>query len=81
MTRKGQVTIPKHVRDRLGLKPYDKVEIYLDNGEAKLRKAHLSLEEVVGILPPLGMPIDDAIELAKEDRARRYLARMRAGDE
>jgi AbrB family looped-hinge helix DNA binding protein len=76
MTRKGQVTIPKEVRDALGLKPFDKVEIYLDNnGEAKLRRV-LSLEEVAGSLPPLGRPIDEAITLAKEERARRLVAKM-----
>ena len=30
MTSKGQVTIPKRVRDELGLRPYDKIEIVAD---------------------------------------------------
>ncbi len=72
LTRKGQVTIPKGVRDELGLKPFDKIDIYIEDGEVKLRKAFLSLEEVAGSLPPLGMPIEEAIRLAKEERARRY---------
>jgi AbrB family looped-hinge helix DNA binding protein len=80
LTRKGQVTIPKNVRDQLGLKPFDKIVISVDNGEAKPRNAHLSLEEVAGILPPLGLAIEDAIALAKEERALRTIERMRASD-
>jgi AbrB family looped-hinge helix DNA binding protein len=72
MTRKGQVTIPKEVRDALGLKPFDKVEIYLDsNGEARLRRV-LSLEEVAGSLPPLGLTDKELSDIAHEERARRY---------
>lgn len=77
VTSKGQVTIPKAVRDRMGLKPFDMVEFYIENGETKMRKAHLSLEEVVGSLPALGMPVEEAIALAKEERARRLVAKLR----
>jgi antitoxin PrlF len=38
VTRKGQVTIPKHVRDRLGIKPGSKVDFEItDDGRAVLR--------------------------------------------
>jgi AbrB family looped-hinge helix DNA binding protein len=40
VTRKGQVTIPKVVRDRLGLEPGDVVEFELDaDGRIVLMKA------------------------------------------
>lgn len=40
LTVKGQVTIPKDVRDALGLKPNEPVEIDYDGGEvATIRKA------------------------------------------
>jgi AbrB family looped-hinge helix DNA binding protein len=77
LTSKGQVTIPKEVRDELGLKPHDKIRFSLENGHAVLRKAYPSLQDVVGSLPPLGMPIDEAIEQAKEERAQRLIDKMR----
>jgi antitoxin PrlF len=40
LTKKGQVTIPKRVRDQLGLKPGDEVEFGLtDDGRVALKKA------------------------------------------
>lgn len=77
LTSKGQVTIPKEIRDELGLKPHDKIRFSFENGHVVLRKAYPSLEEVVGSLPPLGMPIEEAIEQAKEERAQRLIAKMR----
>ncbi|MDQ3696021.1 MAG: AbrB/MazE/SpoVT family DNA-binding domain-containing protein [Chloroflexota bacterium] len=76
MTSKGQVTIPKEVRDELGLRPKDKIRFSLENGHVVLRKAYPSLAEVVGSLPPLGMPIEEAIAEAKEERARRLIVKM-----
>ena len=39
VTRKGQVTIPKRVRDRLGIKPGSKVDFELaEDGRAFLRR-------------------------------------------
>ena len=39
VTRKGQVTIPKPVRDRLGIRPGSKVEFELtEDGRAYLRR-------------------------------------------
>jgi antitoxin PrlF len=51
ITSKGQITIPKEVRDRLGLKPGDRVEIHVDpEGRAVIERT-LSLEELSHILP------------------------------
>jgi antitoxin PrlF len=85
LTRKGQVTIPKAVRDGLGLKPFDKLEIELVGGEARIRKAtRLTLRDVAGSLPPIGIPIEEAIALAKEEhfveRARRIRAQLSESD-
>jgi AbrB family looped-hinge helix DNA binding protein len=77
LTSKGQVTIPKEVREYMGLRPFDRIEFYLENGEVKVRKAYPSLEEVAGSLPPLGMPIEEAITQAKEERARRLVDKLR----
>jgi AbrB family looped-hinge helix DNA binding protein len=40
VTSKGQVTIPKEIRTRLGLKPGDRLDFHLDDqGELKVRFA------------------------------------------
>lgn len=38
ITTKGQVTIPKKVRERLGLRPGDELEFMEEDGVFKLRK-------------------------------------------
>jgi AbrB family looped-hinge helix DNA binding protein len=38
ITTKGQVTIPKEVRDRLGLRPGDELEFIEEDGVYRLRK-------------------------------------------
>ena len=79
MTRKGQVTIPKEVREQLGLQPFDKVEFYetAEGGFGVRKSRKLTLRDVAGSLPPLGIPIDEAIRIAKEERAERIVRRMR----
>ncbi|HEV2109193.1 MAG TPA: AbrB/MazE/SpoVT family DNA-binding domain-containing protein [Thermomicrobiales bacterium] len=72
LSPRGQVTIPKAIREELGLHPYDKVEVLVENGQATLRKVDRSLDDVAGSLPPLGMPVEEAIHRAKNERARRY---------
>lgn len=55
MTSKGQLTIPKEVRDELGLKPGDKVGIVVTrDGTARLRRKR-PLAEVLGTLPTNGI--------------------------
>ncbi len=39
ITSKGQVTIPKEIRERLGLLPHTEVEWEVDGDTARLRKA------------------------------------------
>ena len=38
VTSKGQITIPKPVRDRMGLKPGDLVEFVEDDGQIRMLK-------------------------------------------
>lgn len=71
LTRKGQVTIPKEVREALGLRPFDKIEIVIEDGEAKLRKARRSLTEIAGSLPKLGVAVEDMPAIAKAERVER----------
>jgi AbrB family looped-hinge helix DNA binding protein len=39
MTSKGQVTIPKHVRDSAGIKPGAELAVVFDEGVIKIRRA------------------------------------------
>lgn len=39
VTRKGQVTIPQEIRNRLGLLPHTEVEFELATDHARIRKA------------------------------------------
>ncbi len=51
MTTKGQVTIPKKIREALSLKAGDKIEIIVtENKEAIIRPISKSVEEVFGML-------------------------------
>jgi AbrB family looped-hinge helix DNA binding protein len=82
VTSKGQITLPKDVRDDLGLKPGDKVEFEKRNGRYVLRPRNVSAADLVGFLgvPPAGrgMTIEEMDEalgqaLAEDDE------RIRAG--
>jgi AbrB family looped-hinge helix DNA binding protein len=68
MTAKGQVTVPKVIRDELGLRPGDRVDFVLDDeGGARLRKASgLTLEEA---LTRYQLPYvsDEALKSAAEE--------------
>jgi antitoxin PrlF len=56
ISTKGQVTIPKDIRDALGIRPGDKVRFDLERGDrAVLQKAEPStLTEILGRLGPSG---------------------------
>ena len=38
ITKKGQITVPKHIREQLGLKDGDKVMVKFVGGKAYIRK-------------------------------------------
>ena len=50
LTSKGQTTVPKKVREALGLKPGDKLIWSLKNGEAVVRAKNKSIKQLAGIL-------------------------------
>lgn len=75
VTSKGQVTIPKRVRDAAGIKPGSKVEFTYRDGEITLAPARKPisksdfrrrLEKVRGTLK-LGMSTDDFMKLLRGD--------------
>jgi antitoxin PrlF len=55
ITSKGQITMPKEVRDRLGLKPGDAVEFIEDGNRTWVRARNRSVMELAGILHRPGM--------------------------
>lgn len=80
LTSKGQVTIPKEIRDELGLRPHDKIRFFIVDGKVGLEKAFPSLEDVAGSLPAnkLGVSVEEAIVLAREERARELAEEMKS---
>ena len=51
LTSKGQTTIPKAVRQRLGLKPGDRILYVIEGGEVILRAANRPIRTLKGALP------------------------------
>ncbi|HUF19846.1 MAG TPA: AbrB/MazE/SpoVT family DNA-binding domain-containing protein [Burkholderiales bacterium] len=51
LTSKGQTTIPKEIRERLGLSPGDKLDFVVEeDGRVVLRPATLHVSELKGLL-------------------------------
>ncbi|MBA2593769.1 MAG: AbrB/MazE/SpoVT family DNA-binding domain-containing protein [Pseudomonadota bacterium] len=51
LTSKGQVTLPKEIRDKLGLKAGSKLDFeLLPDGTVKLRAANLTALSIMGML-------------------------------
>lgn len=71
LTQKGQVTVPKEIRDRLGLKPGDKVRYEVnDRGRVEIEKAEDRIPEqdlfldLVGIAGP-GLTTDEVMRVTR----------------
>jgi len=66
LTSKGQVTLPKEIRDKLGLKAGSKIDFeLLSDGTARLRPVNLTALSIMGILKRPGqrpVPIEEADE-------------------
>lgn len=44
VTQKGQVTIPKKIRDKVGIKPRDKVMVTVEKGKVQINKQETILD-------------------------------------
>ncbi|TAM59776.1 AbrB/MazE/SpoVT family DNA-binding domain-containing protein [bacterium] len=51
LTSKGQMTLPKDVRERLNLKPGDKLNVFVQEGRIVLVPASLHTDDLTSILP------------------------------
>lgn len=70
MTSKGQITLPKEIRTKLGLRQGDRVRFVIEeDGRVRLMPAKRDISELVGIVPrpkrSLSLEeLDEAVRLA-----------------
>jgi len=57
LTKKGQVTIPKRIREYLGIKPKDRVKFEIEKGVVKIKLAK-ALDSNFGKVKPKRRPED-----------------------
>lgn len=71
ISSKGQITLPKALRDQLHLSTGDRVEFVVDENEVvRLIPKHLSVRNLKGILPKPDKAVSlDAMERAIEEGA------------
>ena len=62
LTQKGQVTIPREIRSRLGLKPKDRVIFELDGDSARLKPAPSRIARHFGAIEGHGQALDAQAE-------------------
>ncbi|MBL8580761.1 MAG: AbrB/MazE/SpoVT family DNA-binding domain-containing protein [Rhizobiaceae bacterium] len=76
MTSKGQLTIPKEVRDALKLETGTRLYVTVSNGQIVARPKNKKLADLAGILgkPPSGeiLSIEDMNEAVKEAVAEEW---------
>ena len=66
LTAKGQVTIPKQIRDYLNLDNGSKIDFVIDeNGDVKVIPLNVAVESLSGILHRQGMPTASLEEMEK----------------
>lgn len=58
LTRKGQVTIPKPLRDQLGLHLGDRISFHLRGEEIVLKPIHRTILDLQGTVKPKNRPED-----------------------
>ena len=71
LTNKGQVTIPRTIRESLGLHPGDKIEfVVLENGKSYIKPITKRVDDVFGRLQKPGMEpvsVDEMNEKLKQN--------------
>jgi len=67
---KGQVVLPKELRDRHGIKPGDEVVFAEGDGEIRVRKARTKAEIIDGLYGALAGPGKPLTEVLIESRRR-----------
>ena len=69
---KGQVTIPKELRDLLRVKPKDKVSFQMDKQAIKIMPASSSVDAIFQKVPALKKPLTfkQITQIAKEEHVK-----------
>jgi AbrB family looped-hinge helix DNA binding protein len=80
LTSKGQLTLPKEIRDRLGLKSGDKLSCRVSGDEIVMRRKNVRLADIIGILHVPGKratveEMNEAVRQTAAERAMRGLKR------
>ncbi|WP_263808678.1 AbrB/MazE/SpoVT family DNA-binding domain-containing protein [Salinibacter sp.] len=76
LTSRGQTTIPKPIREALGLQPGDRVEFTLEEDRVLLRRAGADLSALDGLLAHLG---EEPVSLEEMNEAVRTAASKNVG--
>ena len=76
ITSKGQMTIPKPIRDRFRLRAGDRVDFVVEDNRIVMIPAKLHIRDIVGLLPSPSRAftieeMDDAIQEAVAEKYRR----------
>ncbi len=80
LTSKGQLTLPKDIRDRLGLKAGDKLSCsVVGDDEIVMRRKNLDVSDLVGLLhvPGKHATIEEIKEAAREGAVARVTGASR----
>jgi AbrB family looped-hinge helix DNA binding protein len=79
VTTKGQVTIPADIRQRMGIRPHDRIRFRISGGEVRLSRVPLTLDDVYGAVQPLSRPEDfNAMQkIVEEERAQENASKLR----
>jgi AbrB family looped-hinge helix DNA binding protein len=70
---KGQITMPKVIRTKLGVKAKDKVAVRLDQGEVKVTPVKVTIDSIYQMGGALKTPLSDKemVHIAQEEQAQK----------
>jgi AbrB family looped-hinge helix DNA binding protein len=75
VTSKGQITLPKEIRERLGVRAGGKLRFTLESDErVVMRPVNLSIQRLFGILgkPPRKIPLEEIDEVIERALVEKY---------
>jgi len=80
---KGQITLPAEIRQRLGIRPKDRVVIKLEDGEVRITLATSGLAASYMAVPALKQPLTwkEVEEIAHDEHAMSVMAALSSADE
>jgi AbrB family looped-hinge helix DNA binding protein len=78
LTERGQVTLPAEIRQKLGVKPRQKVHFAVDGDSIRIIPSEFTLESIRGMVPPLAerKTLDEIYDIAREEHTRHDIDEM-----